>query len=65
MRHIVSERMIGLAILICIIGLILISQASLFTHPVLVSEKDLLLLILGIGLIVSSVFVAVRSFKKV
>jgi hypothetical protein len=65
MRHLISERMIGLAVLICVIGVILISQAFLFARPVLVSEKGLLLLIVAIGLIVSNVFVAVRSVRKV
>jgi hypothetical protein len=65
MRHLVSERMIGLAVLIFVIGIFLVSQAFLFARPVLVSEKGLLLLILGIGLILSGVFVAVRSIRKV
>jgi hypothetical protein len=65
MHHFVSERMIGLAVLICVLGVILVWQTSLFVRPVLVSEKGLLLLIVGIGLIVSSVFVAVRSVRKV
>jgi len=65
MRHLISERKIGLASLIFAIGIILVSKASLFVRPVLVSEKDLLLLILGIGLVLSSVFVAIRSVRKV
>jgi hypothetical protein len=65
MRQLVSERKIGLAVLIFVIGIFLASQASLFARPVLVSEKGLLLLILGFVFIVSSVFVAVRSGRKV
>jgi hypothetical protein len=65
MRHLVPEKIIGLAVLTFVIGVILVSQTSLFARPVLVSEKGILLLMVGIGLIVSSVFVAVRSVRKV
>ena len=65
MRRLVSERKLGLAVLLFVFGIILVSQASLFARSVLVSEKGLLLLVLGVGLILSSVFVAVRSVRNV
>ena len=65
MRYVISERKIALAVLIFAIGIILISQASLFASPVLVSEKSLLLIILGVALIVSSVLIGVRAVRKI
>ncbi|MBD0297218.1 MAG: hypothetical protein ICV84_18820 [Flavisolibacter sp.] len=64
MRYLVSERKLGLAILSFALGIFLATKASLFASPVLVSEKGLLFIILAIGLIVSSVFIAVRSIRK-
>ena len=65
MRYLVVERGLGLAILIFAFGILLFMQATLFARPVLVSEKDLLLLIASIGLIACSVWIAIHSIRKV
>jgi hypothetical protein len=65
MRYLVSERKLGLAILSFASAIFLVTKASLFVSPVLVSEKNLLLLILAIGLIAGSVYFAFRSVQKV
>jgi hypothetical protein len=65
MRYLISEKKLGLAIVVFVTGVFLASKASLFARPVLVSEKGLLILLLSIGLIVCSLFVAVHSFRKI
>ena len=65
MRYLVAERKIGWTLLLFAFGICLFVQASVFARPVYLSEKGLLLLFAGMGLLAGSVLVAVRSVQKV
>jgi len=65
MRHLVSERKLLLAAVLISIGLLLFSQLTLFSDPVLVSEKGIAFLVLSLALLgigVAQVVKAVRQF---
>ncbi len=65
MRYLVSERKALLAVFFICIGIILFSQASLFSTPVLLSEKALLQIVLALVLFVNGVIQASKAIRKV
>lgn len=65
MRHLVSERKLLLAAVLISIGLLLFSQVTLISDPVLVSEKGLALLLLSIVLLTIGVVQVVKTVTRI
>jgi hypothetical protein len=65
MRHLVSELKLLIAALFICLGMLFLSQVMLFASPVLVSEKDLGLLILAVVLLAIGVKQVIKAVKRI
>ena len=65
MRHMVSERKLLLAAVLISIGLLLFSQVTLISDPLLVSEKGLALLVLALILLTVGVVQVVKTVTRI
>lgn len=64
MRRIISEKKLLLAILIFAFGVFLFFQTNRIAHPVLISEKRFLFLILSFGFVITGLIIGALSFKR-
>lgn len=64
MRHLVSERKLLIAALFICLGMLVLSQVMLFASPVLVSEKDLALLLVAVVLLIIGVKQVIKTVKR-
>jgi len=64
MRTTVSEKKLLLAILLFAFGVFLFFQTNRIAHPVLVSEKRFLFLILSFGFLITGLIVGALAIKR-
>jgi hypothetical protein len=64
MRYSISIKKLLIAILLFAFGVFLFSQTNRVAHPVLVSEKRFLFLILSFGFVITGLIVGAMGFNK-
>jgi hypothetical protein len=64
MRYSISIKKLLIAILLMGFGVFLFSQTNRVAHPVLVSEKRFLFLILSFGFVITGLIVGAMGFNK-
>lgn len=65
MRYLVSEKKLLIALLFLFPGAFLLSQISLFSNPVVVSETDLALTVLSFVLLAVGAIQVSKAVRKV